>query len=185
MSDTFGYGQQLPSDMASNHNVLEFIIQKLLGRIRTAVPVKVISVVLGGVGPAGVVAVQPIVNMLDGIGNSMQHGTIMNVPYSRIQGGINAVIMDPSVNDIGVMLVCDRDISSAQSSGWQISNPGSTREFDLADGIYIAGLSNMIPTQYVEFLPGPIGGINIVSLTNVSITAPGGLIVNGTPVSLP
>jgi len=182
---SFGYGQQQPFDTASDFNVMWFIIQQALGYVRTAVPVQVKSVNSAapfGTSFVGIVSVQPLVNQIDGLGNSTPHGTISNIIYSRLQGGSNAIIMDPVVDDIGLMIVCDRDISSVISNASALSsgalssvNPGSFREFDLSDGIFIP-LCMGIPTQYIEFLTS-LGGINIVS--------PGGLLVNGVPVSVP
>jgi hypothetical protein len=186
MTASFGYGQMEPSDIASEFNLLWFIIQQALGYVRTAIPVQVKSVTTAlpvGTAFVGIVSVQPLVNQIDGLGNSTPHGTIFNIPYSRLQGGSNAIIMDPAVNDIGLMVVCDRDISSVISNALALSsgslssvNPGSFREFNLADGIYIPSVCNAAPTQYIEFLPN-LGGINIFS--------PGGLLVNGVPVSVP
>ena len=33
---------------------------------------------------------------------------IHNVPYMRIQGGANGIILDPAIGDIGIATVCDR-----------------------------------------------------------------------------
>jgi hypothetical protein len=111
-----------------------------------------------------------MVNMIDGIGNKTPHGTIFNLPYFRLQGGTSAIIMDPQVGDIGIALICDRDISSVKATQ-AVSNPGSNRLHDLADGIYIGGILNGIPTSYIQF----------DSLGNIVITPkPGGFVnVNG------
>src|SRR5579863_7836618 len=109
MTASFGYGQMEPSDIASEFNLLWFIIQQALGYVRTAIPVQVKSVTTAlpvGTAFVGIVSVQPLVNQIDGLGNSTPHGTIFNIPYSRLQGGSNAIIMDPAVNDIGLMVVC-------------------------------------------------------------------------------
>src|SRR5580692_8143288 len=113
MSASFGFGQQEPSDTSSDFNVIWFIIQQALGQVRTNIPVKVISVTpFNGTALSGVVQVQPLINQVDGQGNSVPHGNLFQIPYLRIQGGTNAFIMDPAVDDIGLMAVCDRDISS-------------------------------------------------------------------------
>ena len=44
---------------------------------------------------------QPLVNMLDGAGDATEHGTIFGLHYTRLQGGANAIILDPQVDDIG------------------------------------------------------------------------------------
>ena len=182
MSNSFGFGQQEPSDTSSDFNVIWFIIQQALGQVRTSIPVKVISVTpFNGTALSGVVQVQPLINQVDGQGNSVPHGNLFQIPYLRIQGGTNAIIMDPSVGDIGLMAVCDRDISSFKANGAQ-ANPGSERSFDFSDGVYLFGFPTQPPLQYIEFTPA---GINLISTSAVNITAPGGLLVNGTPVTVP
>jgi hypothetical protein len=147
-----GYaGQQSPSDSASGFNVQNFIVWQILSRVRTVTPVKVVTVQNdGGVSPTGFVDVQPLVDMIDGLGQATQHGIINNLMYFRLQGGKNAVIIDPEVGDIGVALIADRDVSAIKASKKQ-GPPGSRRMFDLADGIFVGGILNAAPEQYVQF----------------------------------
>jgi hypothetical protein len=178
-----GYSQQEPSDTASDYNTLVFVINQLLGKLRTCTVVKVLSVTNdGGVSPVGFVDVQPMVNYVDGIGNAVPHGSIFNLPYFRLQGGTNAFIIDPAINDIGIAVISDRDISAVKNT-LTVSNPGSLREFDLADGIYIGGILNGTPINYIGW--DALGNLNIKASLAVNITAPGGLNVNGTPVTVP
>ena len=168
MTETFGIGQLRPEDPTSEYNVIQFIIQQTLLRTRTIVPVKVTSVVnAGGVVPVGFVSVQPLVNLVDGNGNSTPHGTISNVPYMRLQGGTNAIILDPVVGDNGFMAIADRDISAVKSS-LQLANPGSGRTFNLADGIYLGGILNGTPKQYLGFTAT---GITLVDINGNSLTS--------------
>lgn len=141
-------------------------------------PVQVISVSnAGGLSPVGTVNVQPLVNVVDGAGNSSPHGIIYNVPYMRIQGGSNGVIIDPQVNDIGIAVVCDRDISTVQNVGKSInpatghnytSAPGSNRKNDMSDMVYLMTIIGAAPTQYIQFNSA---GITITSPTTVTINA--------------
>jgi hypothetical protein len=182
--DTYGYGQLGPDDVASDYNAFIFLISQALARVRTVTLVSVVEVTspTGPLAPVGFLTAQPLVNMMDGNGNCTQHGTIFNLPYFRLQGGKNAVVIDPQPGDIGISVISDRDISSVKNN-LGISNPGSTRLFDLADGIYIGGILNGIPTNYIWL--DLLGNINAVCTGAFNITAPGGLIVNGTPVTLP
>jgi hypothetical protein len=171
MSDVSGYGQQQPTDIVDDYNTISFIIKRHLARLRTATPVKVISCSnSGGVSPIGTVVVQPLVNMLDGQGNSQTHGNINNIPYVRLQGGSNGgVISDPVAGDMGLLLVSDRDISAVQSSQ-AAANPGSYRRHDLADGIYIGCIFAKAPSVYIQF--DGQGNININAGSNkLNITA--------------
>lgn len=176
MNDEFGYGYQGPGTASSDYNVLAFIINQILGRVRTCLTVKVISAPYGGggVGPVGFVDVQPTVNMLDGLGNSQAHGTVYTLPYFRLQGGTTgAVICDPKVGDIGFALICDRDISAVKQNRAQ-ANPGSWRRFSLADGIYVGGILNGTPTTYIQ-LDGA-GNINIIAPASNTIIINGGTV---------
>ena len=113
----------------------------------------------GGVGAVGYVDVQPLVNQVDGFGSAIPQGRLHNIPYLRMQGGVNAIILDPQVGDIGVCVFSDRDISSVKTTKAR-ANPGSRRRFDVADGLYLGGMLNGAPSQYIEFAPDRI---NIVS----------------------
>jgi hypothetical protein len=161
-----GSGQLLPADQTSDYNKINFQIKQLMVRMRTMIPVKIMGVnpqsgqgsaTQGAVAGAGFVSVKPEVSMVDGDNTAVQHGTIYNIPYTRIYGGNNAVIMDPVVGDIGYMVVADRDISSFKqnvsggSTNSSTITPGSNRKYDLADGIYIGGVMNKTPTQYITF----------------------------------
>lgn len=147
-----GYaGQQGIPDGASPFNVMTAIIAGALGRVRTMALVKVVAVTNeGGLSPVGFVDVLPLVKQVDGVGNATPHGTIFNLPYFRLQGGSNAVIMDPQVDDVGIAVVADRDSSSVKSTKAE-ATPGSKRRFSLADGVYVGGILNGAPEQYVRF----------------------------------
>ena len=152
-----------------NTNLQAFLIWQILRSISGAKLVKVMAVTNnGGVSPVGFVDVQPLVNQLDGWNNATPHGTVYHLPYFRLQGGTNAVIIDPQVGDIGVAVVEDRDISSVKATTAQ-ANPGSKRIFDIADGLYMGGFLNGAPTQYIQ---SSSTGIALVSPTKISHSAP-------------
>lgn len=169
----FGYGHLTPYHMTSWFNTLDFIItQKLATRLNTTKLVQVVNVNGGGVNPAGTVDVFPLVSPIDGNRNATPHGVVYGLPWSRVQGGANAIICDPAVNDIGYVVFSDRDISSvknspptgAPSNGF---TPGSFRTFDIADGIYAGGCLNITPTQYLIFTAT---GVRLVDANGNSIT---------------
>lgn len=147
-----GYSHQDPEDSSSDYALRQFQIDRTLARVRTMVLVKVISV-KGGAGAIAkppMVAVQPLVKLIDGQGNSSSHGTINNVPVFRYGAGTFAVICDPIVGDIGWCAIADRDISAVKSTGAE-ATPGSRRMFDLADAVYMGSLLSGVPDQYVTF----------------------------------
>lgn len=166
----FGYqGYRTPQDAGSEYNAIRFILRQALATLRTATLVRIVSCTNdGGLSPVGFVDVQPLVNQLDGFGNAVPHVTVYRLPYLRIQGGANAVIIDPQPGDIGVAVFADRDISSVKATRAQ-ANPGSARMFDMADGMYLGGMLNGAPTQWVRFSDA---GIEISSPTKVTLSAP-------------
>jgi hypothetical protein len=172
MSETFGYGFMFPNDQLGAFNPVAFIVSQMLARVRTVTLGKVVSVTnSGGIIPAGTVDVHPLVSMVDGRGNATPHGTVFKLPYFRLQSGANAVIMDPVVGDIGIMLICDRDVSSVEANQ-DTAPPPSMRMFNFSDGLFIGGiLGTTTPTQYLAFTAaGIVVGGNLIVDGNLQLT---------------
>ncbi|CAN7373225.1 hypothetical protein LJR220_003327 [Bradyrhizobium sp. LjRoot220] len=145
-----GFSQQDPADSATPYNAQTFVIRQLIAQISTLKIVKVLTVNTDAPG-RGTVDVQPMVNQLDGENNATPHGTIFGIPYRSFQFGKNAVLADPVAGDMGVMACADRDISAVKSAK-DIAPPGSGRQYDMADGVYLGGLlGDEEPEQYVKF----------------------------------
>jgi len=149
-----GYGQGQPADFAHEYNRIKFIVEQLLKKKSTAHIVQITGVAYsapGDVAPTGRVSVQPLVNLQDGAQNTMENGIVHGIQYGRMQGGKNAIICDPEVGDIGIMVCEARDISAVKNTG-AAANPGSVRFMDIADGMYVCSLlSAAPPVQYVRF----------------------------------
>jgi hypothetical protein len=169
MTEAYKGLQQL-SSASSDLNAVSFIVRMILGELATATVVQVVAVTPGGgaLAPTGTVDVLPLVNQIDGRGDATPHATVYGLPFMRLQGGANAVIIDPVVGDIGLAVFASRDISSVKANRAQ-ANPGTRRQFDYADGLYVGGFLNGTPTQYVRFTTA---GVEIVSPTAVTLTAP-------------
>lgn len=165
VDNTFYYGQTDPSTAQGEWNQLRFVIQQQILSIATSMPVKVTAVQAGGLGPVGFVTIQVLVDQVTGNDKTVSHGEITNVPYVRIQGGANAVIIDPQVGDIGIACFASRDISAVKSAR-AIAPPGSRRAYDFSDAVYLGGMLNGTPTQYIQFTEG---GILVHSANQVSI----------------
>lgn len=148
------------------------LINHLIGKIQTITLVKVESVHATGVAPVGTVDVHPLVQQIDGMGNVVSLGTLYGVPYFRLQGGVNAVICDPAVGDLGLCAFASRDISKIKQNKAE-SAPNSRRQYDWSDGLYLGGFLNGTPEQYICFQNG---GIKIVS--------PGDIELNGKNIKL-
>ena len=162
-------GRQRPSTTWGEYNNIAFAIQPALSKMQTAMPVRVEACTnTGGIAPVGFVDITPLVNQVDAGGNPTPHVTIYNVPYSRLQGGTSAVIIDPKKGDIGVAVFASRDISKIKSTRDQ-GNPGSSRQYSFSDALYLGGLLNGAPTQYVQFTDA---GITIKSPQLVKLDAP-------------
>lgn len=173
------FSQILPGSDASEYTVVQFIVQAALAGIQTVSLAQVTAVDT----TAKTVDVKVLVNLVTGSGVSIPHGVIAARPYHRLQGGLNAIIIDPAIGDIGVMVFGSRDLSAVIATKGQ-ANPGTARLFDWADGLYFGGVLNAEPTQYVKF---DGSGITILSPTLVTIQAPtvhvqGNLTVSGTTV---
>lgn len=171
---------QQPFDVADEYHALQFVINQLLTRVATVTLVKVVKCTnSGGVSPFGFVDVIPLVNQVTGDRQSIPHGTLYRLPYFRLQGGTNAVILDPQPDDIGLAAFCSRDISAVKAdpaaavananAGKGGAPPGSGRQFDMADGVYFGGFLNGTPAQYVQFAAG---GVTVLSPTKVRVEAP-------------
>jgi uncharacterized spore protein YtfJ len=211
-NDSFGYGQADPNDAGSDFKAIAFVVSQMTAKMSTSKLVQVQAVHGGGINPAGTVDVLPLVQQIDGNGYGLPHGTVYGLPWSRVQGGANAVICDPQVGDVGYVVAADRDISvvKAQSPGFTSATgfvPASRRRFNISDGIYAGGCLNVTPTQYLIFTAtgvrlvdlngnsvsmGPTG-VNFTDLNGNQIQMAAGFVnvvtasfrVNGVPVTVP
>ena len=168
MSSFNPLGMLRPSSLWGVYNNLRFVVKQALANVQTATIVKVIACSNdGGLSPVGTVDVQILANQVSiGSGGQMvgtPHLTMYGLPYLRVQGGANAIIIDPQPGDIGIAVFASRDITNVKSTKAQ-ANPGSFRTHDFSDGMYIGGLLNGTPTQYIQF-----------SETGIAITSPANL----------
>jgi len=186
-------GQWTPPDFASEYQSLVFVISQLIARQATAAWVQVLSCSNNGAAAAvGTVTVQPLVNQLTGAGQPVPHAPIYQMPYARLQGGTSAVIIDPVAGDIGLALFASRDSSAVRNAalgaglpGGQTFNPGSNRSYDWGDGMYLGGMLNGVPGQWVRF---SAAGVEVVSPTAITFQAPnitltGAVNANGAKIS--
>ncbi len=166
--------QQTNPDVATDYATQRYVIQQLLARVATCTLVRVVACTnSGGISPVGTVDVQPVVDMTTADGTRWKYDKLFKLPYIRVQGGANAVIMDPEPGDLGLAWFASRDISVAKATleqgGSDTAPPGTRRQFDISDGIYMGGLLNDAPTQYVRVFSG---GVEVVSPSKVTIQAP-------------
>ncbi|MHA1040042.1 Gp138 family membrane-puncturing spike protein [Enterobacter ludwigii] len=112
-----------------------------------------------------VVSVKPMVEGFTGGGDLIPNSVIHGVPVWRLQRGASAVIMPPVEGDIGLIAICDRDITAVKKTK-QSALPGSNRTHSYSDAIYLGGVLNAEPSQYVKFAND---GIDIVSPLVVNV----------------
>lgn len=163
-----------PGSPGNDYNAISFVVQQLMARMSTAKWVKVIAARSNGEeAQSGTVDVVPLINQVDGNGNGTPQPQLYQLAYFRLFSGTNAVIMDPTQDDIGLAIFCDRDSSALRNNvingSKDAQNPGSFRMFDLADGVYIGGLIGPTPTQFLRFYPG---GIKVKTPGTFTIDAP-------------
>lgn len=162
-------GRLKPSSGSGQYNQFAFVIQQFLSKVQTATLVKVVSCTNeGGLSAVGFVDVVPMVHQVDGNGEAVPHTTIFNIPYLRIQGGSNGIILDPEVGDIGICVFASRDLSKVKATKAP-AVPGSYRMHSFSDGLYLGGVLNGVPSQFVQFSSD---GISIVSPTEITLEAP-------------
>lgn len=157
------------------------IVQGMMSLINTGELVEITEVESSGSSPVGFVSVRPLVYKVDGDNNNVSRGVVHNVPYFRLQGGSNAIIIDPKVGDIGFCGICSRDISLVKRLK-SYAPPNMRRNSDISDAVYIGGMLNGAPSQFVWFKDNEVV---IKSSSKVTIDAPttettGNLKVNGT-----
>lgn len=143
------------TDRGSHYNADTAMVHQVLSMIGADTLVQVKDVHAVGLQPVGTVDVQIMVHQQDGAGRTVPHGIIYGVPYFRLQGGARAVICDPAVGDIGALIVCGRDISGVKANRAP-SAPGSFRQHDYADALYIGGFLNAAPVEYIGWVGGDV-----------------------------
>lgn len=159
-----------PAQMVDEYNVLIYLINSVLHGINTIEVVRVQEVN----EELKRIAVIPIVKSANASGNPIPESPIFNVKYIQWQYGTNIIRAAPAVGDVGIIVVCKKDISSIESG-----IVGSFREFSLSDGIYIGGLFgfNVEPTQIIEFTDA---GITVTTPKTLTINATESVVVNTT-----
>ena len=144
-----------PQDTSSEANAQQFLMhQFLMGKAFITIAL------VTSVNDSGeVVSVKPMVDGFTGGGDRIPAGVISGVPVWRLQRGASAVIMPPIEGDIGLIAICDRDITAVKATK-DAALPGSNRTHSYSDAIYLGGVLNAEPSQYVKFAND---GIDIVS----------------------
>jgi hypothetical protein len=174
MADSFSYSAPFEAQFDEGR-AQQYIIESLIQGVHTCQLVKV-SAVRPTAGKVGFCDVLPLVTDTDTNGQMIEQSPVFNVPYLQYQGGASAIILAPAVGDIGLCMFAQNDITNVKAS--QASGPPNTlRTHNSGDGLYIGGVLNADPTQYVRFnangidIVSPNGPVNLQTSGNVHITA--------------
>lgn len=176
-------GSKTPYSGQTPGNAVGFIFEQKAKEIYTALPVTVQAVYKGET--AGYVDALPLVGTYDGKKEFVAPSTLYHLPYSRIQGGAAALIIDPVVGDKGLAVFCMQDVSNVSAETSTPQQPGSYRDHSMSDGYYIGGFLNQKPLVYVECDESGIinvnsnGGTVNIQTGSCNITAPGGVTISG------
>ena len=148
----------------------EAIVRSLMGKNHTLMLGEVMAITqeASSTAAVGYLSVRPMVFMVDGSNNNYDRATINNVPFFRLQAGGNAVILNPKVGDIGLIAYCERDISMVKRNKKQAA-PNSRRQFNINDAVYLGGMLNSAPAQYIHFTDNKI---IVKAATEIVLDAP-------------
>jgi len=169
---------QTPASVANEFATLQFIFRQLMNGMATAALVRVKACTnSGGLAPVGKVDLQLLTDLVTEDGQTFPQGAVFNAPYMRMQGGTNAVILDPEAGDIGLCVFAMRDITPIKKDPDAARNrepspgapPGSKRAYSFSDALYVGGMLNGVPVQFIQF---SADGIVIKSPIGVTIQAP-------------
>lgn len=149
-------------DTLDDLNALMYIIR---GQIENSVNTIDIVRVLN-VNDDNTIDVIPVIKDINASREPIDEAPIYGVRYIRFQYGQNAITVAPKVNDVGLLLVCKKDIS-AYDSGMVATKI----KYNPTNGIYLGGLcgANQTPTQYIHFEDDKI---DIVGTGVININAP-------------
>ena len=151
----------------TGYNQTDSQITKALSKLNLVFLAKIVSVSSSGVGGAKTVKAIPLNAKTDANGNAQPSPTYEELPHYRVQAGVAAVIIDPVPGDIGVFVVCTRDISKINSQTTSPQVPNSFRSFSPADAVMIATIHTKAPTTYIHFTQD--GKIAIEAPSSVTI----------------
>lgn len=172
-------GKKKINTSSSPLNAMDFLIWQSILKINTLDIVVVTNIA------NDTLEVQSLTAGVSGSGAAIPPGTIYDVPFTRIQGGVNSLKIDPQVGDIGLCGFCQRDISSVKTNK-RLSVPPSDKAYAVSDAVYICGIAslNNSPQRFIEIndegitieASGPVNltatDVNVDASESVTIVAP-------------
>ncbi len=166
---------QTPYAGTTQYNANEAQIEKALAKMNTIFLARIVSCSSSGANGSKKVKAIPLIAKTDANGTAQPTPTYEELPHYRIQGGVAGFIADPQPGDIGVFVVCTRDISKVNSQTTTPQVPNSFRSFSPADAVMIATIHTKDPTTYVHCNPIDFT-IKIVGPASVTVNTPQAII---------
>lgn len=100
---------------------------------------------------AGTVCITPLTSQTDTEGTALDMVSIPEIPHTRYQYGIAAVVIDPVPGDIVAVNVCKNDISTIKQGTKEPVNAGSFRQFSQSDSIAGSSVHTQTPEIYTVY----------------------------------
>lgn len=145
-------GLDTPYTDTGAYNALDFAMnQKLKDGMQTSFVGRIDSCSgKGSEAGSGTVSATQLTAQADASGKSLPMPSMTKLPYTRLQGGIAAVIVDPVPGDICVFSCCKQDISGIKQGTSQPVPAGSYRSFSQSDSIAVGAIHTKTPEVWIE-----------------------------------
>ncbi len=172
-------GLDTPYTDTGAYNALDFAMnQKLKDGMQTSFVGRIDSCSgKGSEAGSGTVSATQLTAQADASGKSLPMPSMTKLPYTRLQGGIAAVIIDPVPGDICVFSCCKQDISGIKQGTSQPVPAGSYRAFSQSDSIAVGAIHTKTPEVWIEIkqdktvtIHAP-KGVKIETTETVEVTA--------------
>ncbi len=134
-------------DLTSEYNALNFIITSIIkSTVNTCYAVTVTKVDTDNQK----VTVKPLIAQIDADNNKIELPEIFEIPYFRYSAGRTAVKLDPVAGDIGVLIIFKSDSNNIKTGDNSQILPNTFLNYPLYSGVYIGGMLNNEPKNYIE-----------------------------------
>lgn len=143
-------GLQDPYSVTSPANALSFAIEQKLRHVQT----NFIGCVKECDGTeekagSGKVSVLPLVAQTDAEHNALPMQNLVDLPYTRYQYGVCALVIDPAPGDIMVLNVTKNDSKNIKPGMTEPLPPASYREFSQSDAVAAGAIHTQTPQNWI------------------------------------
>lgn len=145
-------GLDTPYTDTGAYNALDFAMsQKLQNEMSTSFIGRIDSCSgKGSEAGSGTVSATQLTAQADASGKSLPMPSMSKLPYTRIQGGIAALVIDPVPGDIAIFSSCKQDISGVKQGTSQPVPVGSYRSFSQSDSVMVGAIHTKAPEVWIE-----------------------------------